>query len=368
MSQPTADHAKRVERLLKELHRQRINSLLVTCPFNVTYLTGFTGEDSLLFVSHDRIFLLSDPRYEEQIQSECPDLELIIRASNIPIIDAAAKELVAMRLTDVCVESISITLAQWERLNELLTNASLRSSRGIVERLRERKDPSELAAIERALQFAERAFTATKAMLHEDQTEKNISDELEIAIRRLGGVGSAFKTIVGVGPRSALPHGRPSSLKLGTSGFVLIDWGAKEDLYLSDLTRVIVTGRVSPKLEKIYRTVLEAQQAAIEAIGPGVLMSHVDSVARGVIERAGYGKRFSHGLGHSFGLQIHETIRLARGQDRALEPDMVITVEPGIYLPGFGGVRIEDDVLVTKTGNRVLSSLPKDWESCKTAL
>ena len=148
---------------------------------------------------------------------------------------------------------------------------------------------------------------------------------------------------------------------------MLIDWGAKENLYLSDLTRVVITGKVNSKLEKIYRTVLEAQLAAIAAIRPGVMMSEIDAIARCVIDRAGFGKKFTHGLGHSFGLQIHETIRLARGQDRPLETDMVLTVEPGIYLPGFGGVRIEDDILVTKTGHRVLSSLPKDWDAVRNS-
>jgi len=366
MTETQPDYEKRVARLLQEMHKQRVEHLLVTCPYNVTYLTGFTGEDSFLFVSQQRAFLLSDARYEEQIQSECPGWEVVIRPSTVPIIDAVSKEAKSLRVRTLWVESLTTSFAQWERLKELLPSADLQPCRGIVERLRERKDPWEIAAIERAIRLAEHAFVATRALLHADQSEKNVSDELEHAIRRQGGAGAAFKTIVGVGPRSALPHGRPSSVQIGSSGFVLIDWGAKENLYLSDLTRIVVTGKVNPRLERIYRTVLDAQQAAIDAIRPGALMSHIDAVARGVIEQAGFGKRFTHGLGHSFGLQIHETIRLARGQDRPLEPGMVVTVEPGIYLPGFGGVRIEDDILVTSAGHRVLSKLPKDWESCKT--
>ncbi len=361
----TIDFEKRRERLRGELRRQGQENLLITCPFNVTYLTGFTGEDSYLFVSKDSEFLLSDARYSQQIGEECPTLELILRPSNMQLIDTTAKEIVSRSIRRVWVESLTTSLAQWERMCEALPAANLSSSRGVVERLRERKDAVELAAIERAIDLAQRAFAATKSLLQADQTEKQVADELEHNIRKLGGAGVAFKTIVGVGPRSALPHGRPSSLKVGTSGFILVDWGAKENLYLSDLTRIIVTGRVSPKLEKIYRVVLDAQLAAIRMIRPGVLMSEVDAAARNVIESAGYGKKFTHGLGHSFGLQIHESIRLARGQDRPLEPDMVITVEPGIYLPGFGGVRIEDDVLVTKDGHRVLSNLPKSWEDCR---
>lgn len=362
---PTIDFEKRRERLRGELRRQGQENLLITCPFNVTYLTGFTGEDSYLFVSKDSEFLLSDARYSQQIGEECPTLELILRPSNMQLIDTTAKEIVSRSIKSVWVESLTTSLAQWERMCEALPKVNLVSSRGVVERLRERKDAFELAAIERAIDLAQRAFSATKSLLEPDQTEKQVADDLEHNIRKLGGAGVAFKTIVGVGPRSALPHGRPSGLKVGTSGFVLVDWGAKENLYLSDLTRIIVTGRVSPKLEKIYRVVLDAQLAAIRMIRPGVLMSEVDAAARNVIESAGFGKKFTHGLGHSFGLQIHESIRLARGQDRPLEPDMVLTVEPGIYLPGFGGVRIEDDVLVTKDGHRVLSNLPKSWEDCR---
>jgi Xaa-Pro aminopeptidase len=232
-----------------------------------------------------------------------------------------------------------------------------------VESLREKKDASELAAIERAIDIAQRAFVATTALLHPEMTEKNVADSIENHIRQLGGVSSAFKAIVGVGPRAALPHGRPSSKKLAEDSFVLVDWGAKENLYLSDITRVVITGKPSSKLHKVYQTVLDAQQAAIRAIRPGVWMSEIDAIARGVIEQAGFGKRFTHSLGHGFGLQIHETVRLARGQDRPLEADMVVTVEPGIYIPGSVGVRIEDDILVTKDGNRVLTNLPKDWDA-----
>lgn len=361
----TPDFGKRLERLRSALRRGGQTNLLVTCPHNVSYLTGFTGEDSFLFVAEESVFLISDARYSQQIGEECPDLELVVRPSTMPIVDATGKEIRSRSIAHVWVESLTTSVAQWEQLRASLEGVELLSSRGMVERLRERKDASELAAIERAIDMAQRAFTATRSLFHPEQTEKQVADTLEQNIRRLGGEGAAFKTIVGVGPRSALPHGRPSSVKLGTSGFVLIDWGAKEKMYLSDLTRVVVTGRVSPRLEKIYRVVLEAQLAAIARIGPGVLMSEVDATARGVIEDAGFGKKFTHGLGHSFGLQIHESVRLARGQDRPLEPDMVVTVEPGIYLPGFGGVRIEDDVLVTKDGHRVLSNLPKAWEECR---
>jgi Xaa-Pro aminopeptidase len=362
----TLDYSKRRERLFRELKDSKIPNLLVTCPHNVTYLTGFTGEDSFLFANRGEITILSDQRYEEQLQSECPDDALFIRGATVSLMDAAAKWLAPQGLTELCVESQSTTLAQWEKLNQELKTLSIRSSNGVIEKLREKKDPTEIAAIERAISIAERSFTSVKAMLTGQMTEKNVADEIEFSIRKLGGAGSAFKSIVGVGPRAALPHGRPSDKRIEEDAFVLIDWGAKENLYLSDLTRIIVTGKATTKFRKIYQTVLNAQEAAIRAIRPGIMMSEVDAIARGIIDKAGFGKRFTHSLGHSFGLQIHESIRLARGQDRPLEPDMVVTVEPGIYIPGLAGVRIEDDVLVTKSGNRVLTSLPKQWEEIAT--
>ena len=356
------DYSKRCDRLFGQLREQKLPNLLVTSHHNVTYLTGFTGEDAFLFAQDGAVTILSDARYEEQLQQECPDLPVFIRNATTSMIEASATWLASNLVSSVCVESQSMTLAQWETLKEKTKGASLSSCSGIVERLRERKDAFEIESIERAISIAERAFVSVQAMMTEGMTEKAVADELEYSIRKLGGSGSAFKTIVGVGARAALPHGRPSYQRMEEAPFVLIDWGAKENLYLSDLTRVIITGKTNSKFQKIYQTVLNAQEAAIRAIRPGAKMSDIDAIARTIIEQAGFGKRFTHSLGHSFGLQIHETIRLAKGQDRLLEPDMVVTVEPGIYIPGVAGVRIEDDVLVTKSGNRVLSSLPKQWE------
>ena len=356
------DFDRRRERLFRELRQHKLPNLLVTCPYNVTYLTGFTGEDSYLFANQDKATILSDARYEEQLQQECPRDSVFIRGSTITMIDATAKWLATQKLQAVCVESQSITLAQSERLTEQLLKVSVVSCSGVIERQRERKDASEVEAIEKAISIAERSFVSVRAMLTGDMTEKSVADLLEFSIRKLGGTGSAFKSIVGVGPRAALPHGRPSTKRIDEDAFVLIDWGAKENLYLSDLTRMIVTGKPTSKFQKMYQTVLSAQEAAIRAIRPGIMMSEVDAVARRIIEKAGFGKRFTHSLGHSFGLQIHESIRLAKGQERRLEADMVVTVEPGIYIPGVAGVRIEDDVLVTKSGNRVLTSLPKQWD------
>ncbi len=186
-------------------------------------------------------------------------------------------------------------------------------------------------------------------------------------MRKLGGRSASFPSIVAVGDRSALPHYRPGSRAIGDAPFVLVDWGAVGNGYVSDLTRVLATGKIPPKLERIYRVVLNAQERAIEAIRPGRTCGEVDAAARAVIAKAGFGPKFGHGLGHGIGLEIHEAPRLSKGQKVKLKPGMVVTVEPGIYLPGFGGVRIEDDVLVTRNGCEVLTDLPKQWEDVVVA-
>lgn len=366
------DYSKRRDRLLRGLRSQGAKNLLITSPYNVSYLTGFTGEDSFLWITPKEVVLLSDARYEEQIQSEVKDVELLIRAPSTTIIDAAANALAVRDQAEIWVEAASTSVAQWERLGSQLPNKALASCSGAVERLREIKDAYELNAIQDSIRIAERAFKATTELLEPEMSEKQIADELEFAMRRLGAESAAFKIIVGVGERSALPHGRPSNKPLRDSSFVLIDWGAKKNGYLSDLTRIVLTdkppaNKPSAKLEKMYRAVLQAQMDAIAAIKPGVLMSQIDAVARKALEKAGLEKRFTHGLGHSFGLEIHESVRLGKGQERPLEAGMVVTVEPGVYIPGFGGVRIEDDVLVTDSGNQVLTSLAKQWDEVLVA-
>lgn len=353
---------QRQQKLFRALREHKISHFLITCPHNVAYLTGFKGDDSYLFVSEDTLTMWSDARYDEQIREECPDLAMELRGPTESLVEAFGRFAAKNIKSTLHVEPTSTSFAQWSKLTEIATSSTLVPCAGIVERLREKKDAYEIQAIERAIDIAQRSFLATVAMMTPDTTEKNIADALETNIRHVGGSCSAFKPIVGVGPRAALPHGRPSAKKLSEDSFVLIDWGAKEEMYLSDITRIVITGNPSAKLRKVYQVVLDAQKAAINAIRPGVLMSDVDSIARKIIEQAGFGKKFTHSLGHGFGLQIHETVRLAQNQNRPLEADMVVTVEPGIYLPGTLGVRIEDDILVTKTGNRVLTSLPKEWD------
>jgi Xaa-Pro aminopeptidase len=234
---------------------------------------------------------------------------------------------------------------------------------GLVEELREIKDAHELASLRKAVRQAQRGFAVMRASLKGDMTELEFAHDLEHAMRGFGARAAGFDPIVAVGPRAALPHANPTSARISEADLLLIDWGAmSQDGYRSDLTRVLVTGRISSKLRKIYEVVLKAQLRGIAAIRPGVTGKQVDAAARSVIEKAGYGKQFGHGLGHGIGLDIHEGTRLSPVSKDVLKPGMVITVEPGIYIPGWGGVRIEDDILVTRDGHEVLTSVPKQFE------
>jgi Xaa-Pro aminopeptidase len=232
----------------------------------------------------------------------------------------------------------------------------------MVESLRQCKDKEELALIREAIRIAEAAFAKIRASFNREQTEAQVGDDLERQIRSLGGDGPAFGTIVASGPRAALPHARVSGASVGEGDHVLIDWGAQWKLYKSDLTRVLITGKISPKLRRVYELVATAQARAIAAIRPGVETTVIDEAARGTIEAAGLDRRFNHGIGHGFGLQIHEAPKMTRKNTAQLRPGMVVTVEPGVYLPGWGGIRIEDDVLVTRNGHEVLTSAPKKLE------
>lgn len=361
-------HSKRLKKLQAKIRKASVQSMLITDVHNVTYLTGFTGDSSYLLVSKDSAILLSDTRYTTQIGEECPDLKVDIRDSRSTKLDSVARVVKQSKFSQVAYESDSITKSMYDQLVAKEVGTEWVATSGWCEELRAIKDKIELKAIRKSIQVAERSMQVIQSQLRGDQTERQIAHNLEHQIRAFGGTRCAFDPIVGVGPRAALPHGVPSEAKIADSFMVLVDWGAQVDLYASDLTRVLVTGRIQPKFRQVYETVLKAQLAAIRQIKPGVSLKTVDRAARKVIEDAGYGKRFGHGLGHGFGLQIHETPFMSPIHDGTLKAGMVITVEPGIYIPGWAGVRIEDDVLVTSDGHEVLSTLPKKLDECVVSL
>ncbi len=356
------DHELRQKRLQRLLVNDSLPALLITNETNVTYLTGFTGDSSYLLVTRRELLLVSDSRYTTQLSEECPGLKVHIRPPGETITAAAVKLIKQQKVGAVGVEADSLSVSGLDKLSEGLPKVEFRSTSGMVEGLRIIKDREEIAATRRAVSLAERVFAVLRATLRPEQTEREVANELEYQLRKMGAKGCAFPPIVAVGDRAALPHAQPTDRKIGSAPAVLVDWGADEGLYKSDLTRVLFTAKIPPKLQKVYGVVLTAQQRAIEAIRPGAVCSEVDAVARGVIESAGFGRYFGHGLGHGVGLNIHESPRLGPGQALPLQPGMIITVEPGIYLPNQLGVRIEDDVLVTRDGCEVLTSVVKNMD------
>jgi Xaa-Pro aminopeptidase len=361
--------AERRQRLLPLLPQEGLDALLISNPVNVTYLTGFTGDSSTVVLTRDRAILVSDPRYTGQIADECPDLETHIRPPIQRIAEASAEVLKKFGVHSVGFESGGLTVAEFEYLRELAPTVDWKGAGDRVEGLRLVKDDDELSRIRGAIAVAERAFTAFCALLRPEDTEIELCDVLEANVRRAGGQGTSFPPIVAVGDRAALPHAPPTDRPVSASEILLVDWGASAGGYKSDLTRVLATrtksscarpGGDGAKLEEVYEVVRQAQEAAIRAVRPGVEARLVDAAARKVIDDAGYGDAFNHGLGHGIGLQIHEGPALRANSADVLTEGMVFTIEPGIYLPGWGGVRLEDDVRVTADGCEILTTAPRD--------
>ena len=355
----------RREALRARLAAENLDALLVVYPTNVGYLTGFTGDSSVLLAGRDRDVIVSDGRFTTQLEQECPGLEAVIRPAVQSINQAVAQTVKGLGIRRLGFESSHLSVADWDFLRSELSPPELVATGDLVETLRAVKDATEIAAICEAVDYAQRAFTKLRAGLAEGQTEKQVADRLEALLRECGATGSSFPPIVAVGRRAALPHARPTAeTRIGDDDFVLIDWGATGRPYKSDLTRMIVTGKVTPEFEQVYRTVLTARKTRHCGDSPRAKAQDVDAEARSVIEQAGFG-RFDHGLGHGIGMDIHEGPRLRKESPTILEPGMVVTVEPGVYLPEWGGVRIEDDVLVTPDGCEVLSDLPKTLDAMR---
>ena len=356
------DHETRRDKVRRALRKLGVDALLVTDFTNVTYLTGFTGDDSYLLVRNDGDTIISDPRYTIQLGEEAAGVDLYIRKPSVGIFQATVRVLRSANISRLGIEADSMTVGMEDKLSDKLPHMAIVPTSGLVEKLRQVKDKDEIALTRLSVMQAEKAFGVVRASLKPETTEKQIAADLEYQYRMFGAKSAAFPSIVAVGARAALCHAVPGDQRVGDSDFILIDWGASEGLYRSDLTRTLVTGKMSPKFAAIYEIVLEAQTKAIEAIRPGAVCQDIDNVARRVIAKAGYGRRFGHGLGHGVGLLIHESPRFAMKNQSVLKPGMIMTVEPGIYITGWGGIRIEDDVLVTRNGFEVLTHVPRQLD------
>ena len=353
-------HAKRLESLRRRLHEAGAESFLVTHPPNVFYLSGFTGDACALLVKKSGAVLFTDGRFTTQAHEE-------VRVAKVEIVRAAPSSAAADFLRGrgkplVCAfEDDRITVAQLGAMRKA-GGKGVRwvALRGAVEALRMEKDAGELGVMRDAAKLASRVVTEVIEMLRPGMRECEVAAEIEHRMRLGGASGPSFETIVAAGPRSALPHARPTERVLGRNELVVLDLGAILRGYCSDLTRTVYLGRAPKEIRRWYGAVVEAQAAARGVIRAGVSGGEVDAAARGVLERARLGRYFVHSTGHGLGLEVHESPRLAREQKNILPAGSVVTVEPGIYVPGRGGIRVEDDVLVLEGGSELLTTASRD--------
>jgi Xaa-Pro aminopeptidase len=354
---------KYLTRRLKALRRLMANNgldaLMVSSAENRMYISGFTGSSGLLLVTPAEAYLLTDGRYGVQARLEAPDWHLLQPEDVSPEVFAGICR--ERRLTRIGFEKDGVTYQQYEKLQVYFEGLELRPVLGLIESLRLIKDVEEIAKLQEAGVVTGAAFCYMLGRMHPGQTEQEIASCIECFMRSRGGGMPAFETIVAAGERGAMPHAQATDCEIRNGQLVVMDFGARCQGYMSDLTRTVCVGQSKSKQRHVYEVVLEAQQTALDLIRPGVAASQVDAAARQVIAGAGFGDYFTHALGHGVGLNIHEAPRLAPKQEMTLKTGMVMTVEPGIYIPGWGGVRIEDTVLVTETGCEILTPVTKDF-------
>ena len=356
-NQPAPEIGDRLARCRRELKRTGASALLLTNHYDYWYLTGFTGEESAVMVTSRDVVLLTDRRFENEIARDVPWAKAYLRRGSLNAeIATACKDL---RVKKLAVQADHLSLAGHADIKKQLNGTAVVLAPPMLSQMRRFKDESEVARMLVALRVAEDAFVAARKTIRPGQTELEMAARLEYEMRTRGALSPAFPTICAEGPNAALPHAKAGKRKAKKGSAILFDWGARVNGYVSDLTRMVFVGSIPRKIREIYRITLEAQLAAIAEIRPGRRMCDVDAIARSIIDQAGYGKEFSHGLGHGLGFDVHEPPSLSWRSDEELAPGMIVTVEPGIYLSGVGGVRIEDDVLVTEKGCRILSRLPK---------
>ena len=364
----TTRSPSRVDGLRDQLREKHLDALLLSDIVNIGYVTGFTGSTAYAVVTPAEALLITDPRYTLRAREESPAFTLAV-AQGSGGYSEALKKVVSERsgIKTLGFEANHVTVGLLERLRkELPAELSWTPTENVVENLRIVKDAGETAAIEAAIAIAQETIEAVKSRLRAGRSENEIALDIEFTMRRLGAQRPAFDTIVASGPNGARPHHTPSGRILEPGDLVTIDWGAELDGYCSDITRTFAIGTsddISAEQKRIYETVREAQALAIAAIAPGKTGKEIDSVARDYIASKGYGDAFSHSLGHSLGRAVHDGQGLSSRSDKfILKPGMVMTIEPGIYVEGIGGVRIEEDILVTETGSRILTSLPREME------
>jgi Xaa-Pro aminopeptidase len=351
---------RRLAALVESLTAAHVDGLLVASLANVRYLTGFSGSNALLLVTPRDAVLITDFRYKTQAADEVGDVARVIIEPQ-SLWTGLWQQLAQLSGVQVLgFESAHLLHRDFQRLMEAGSRWQWRPTVDLVETLRERKDPDEVARIERAAGIATRALERTLAVVRAGMSELEVAGVLEHALRDEGSEGFPFPSIVAAGPRSALPHARASAALVRDGDLLLLDFGAELGGYCSDITRTVVVGRANDEQREMYEVVRAANEQAARDIRPGMTGRDADAIARGYIERRGFGDLFGHGLGHGVGLEVHEAPRLSRTAEAPLSQDSVVTIEPGVYRPGWGGVRIEDDVVLDASGPRILTQFTRD--------
>lgn len=347
----------KIEKIRGEFNEFGIDGMLITSPYNRRYATNFTGTAGVALITHESAYFITDFRYSKQAESQASGYEVIQHAGSI--INELSEKVEKNGLKKIGFEQDFITYSEWRKFEDELQAELIPVSR-LIEKMRMIKTDDEIAIIKEAADIADAAFKHILHYIKPGAREIDIANELEFFMRKCGAISSSFDIIVASGWRSALPHGVASDKPIQSGDFVTLDYGALHKGYISDITRTVAVGEPSQQLKEIYQIVLEAQMEAVEKIKPGMTGMEADKIARDLIVKHGYGQYFGHSLGHGIGLEVHEGPGLSPRSDEKLAPGMTVTVEPGIYLPNVGGVRIEDDILITDSANERLTHSTKE--------
>lgn len=348
---------KKIQTIQQYLKHEKLDAFLITSDWNRRYLSGFTGTAGMVLISREQAYFITDFRYTEQANQQCKHYQIIQQERHGFL--EASKLVKQNGWKKMAFEKDHVTVATLELMQKTIPTTFVGAA-GVIEKMRQRKEPFEIEIIKKAAEIADDAFFYILANIQVGMTEIEVSHMLDFHMRKLGATGTSFDTIVASGVRSSLPHGIASEKTIEKGDFITLDFGAYYKGYCSDITRTFAIGEPDPKLVEIYEITLEAQKRGVACLNPYMKTKDVDAVTRSYITEKGYGEYFGHSTGHGIGLEIHENPTLAYTSEQQLEPGMIITIEPGIYIPGLGGVRIEDDVLITENGYEVLTKSNKE--------
>ncbi len=348
---------EKIEKIVSAFDEHGLDGILITSPYNRRYASNFTGSSGTVLISREKSVFITDFRYVEQAAKQCTGYEIVQQKGSMT--EEIANKIAELGITKLGFEQDYVTFSTYEQFKSNFKTELIPVS-GIIEKLRLIKSESEIKILKEAARIADAAFDHIIKFIHPGISELEVSNELEFFMRKAGATSSSFDTIVASGVRSALPHGVATDKIIEKGDFVTLDYGAYYQGYVSDITRTIAVGKPDDRLVEIYNIVHEAQNLGLKGLKPGMNGKEADALTRDYITKKGYGEYFGHSTGHGIGLEVHEGPNLSIKSEYNLEPGMVVTVEPGIYVAGLGGVRIEDDTLITENGNERLTHSTKE--------